>query len=157
MATDILFGEYTTRFPNAIAKLIQAGADDFEAKSLTVKRTEKRADLFLISRKAKRMILVEPQGYKDERLYYRMVATMLLYSLQHEYRGRMEAAVIFETESQWRAAESFFHHVTLRQQRSNSTLLIGPNKFAPRQLYTSKRKRACYPFLAAPFLIALES
>jgi hypothetical protein len=65
VATDNLFGDYGVKFPNALGKLIRAGADDFEARSLTIKQTEKRADLFLISRKAKRMILVEPQGYKD--------------------------------------------------------------------------------------------
>jgi len=105
MATDNLFGDYGTRFPNALGRLIEAGADDFEAKSLTIKRTEKRADLFLISRKAKRMILVEPQGYKDARLYHRMVATMVLYCLQHDYAGKMEASAIFLSESQARERE----------------------------------------------------
>ncbi len=122
MATDNLFGEYGTRFPNALGKLIEISADDFEAKSLTIKQTEKRADLFLISRKAQRMILVEPHGYKDPRLYHRMVATMTLYCLQHDYAGKMEAAVIFLTESQRRAAESIFH----RQFDGISSLQFSP-------------------------------
>ncbi len=133
MATDILFGEYATRFPNALAKLIHAGADEFEAKSLTIKRAEKRADLFLISHKAKRIILVEPQGYKDDRLYHRMVATMILYCLQHKHKGRMEASVIFENVSHWRAAESFFH-----QQFSGISSL----KFSPRVLVLRRTKVA---------------
>lgn len=114
LATGSLFGEYAARFLITVAKLIEAGADDFEAKGLTVQRTEKRVDLFLISREAKRMIWVAPQGYKNERLHYRMVTTMLLYSLQHECRGRMEAAAIVETESQWRAVESFFPSTVCR-------------------------------------------
>jgi hypothetical protein len=137
VATDNLFGDYGVKFPNALGKLIQAGMDDFEAKSLTIKRAEKRADLFLISRKAKRMILVEPQGYKDVRLYHRMVATMVLHSLQHEYRGRMEAAVIFETESQWRAAESFFH----QQFSGISTLKFSPRVLVLRRIKINELKK----------------
>jgi len=125
VATGNLFGDYGTRFPNALGKVIEAGVDDFEAKSLTIKRTEKRADLFLISRKAKRMILVEPQGYKDVRLYHRMVATMMLYCIQHDYVGKMEASAIFLSESQWRAAESLFH----RQFAGISTLQFSPRVF----------------------------
>ncbi len=131
MATDNLFGDYGVKFPNALGKLIQAGANDFKAKILTMKRIEKRSDLFLISRKAKRMILVEPQGYKDARLYHRMVATMVLYCLQHEHEGRMEASVIFEHVSHWRAAESFFH----QQFAGISTL-----KFLPRVLVLRRIK-----------------
>jgi len=43
LATDNIIYEYGVQFPKTLGKLIQAGADDFKAKSLTVKRTEKRA------------------------------------------------------------------------------------------------------------------
>lgn len=129
MATDNLFGEYGTRFPNTLGKLIDVNTDDFEAKSLTIKRAEKRADLFLISRKAKRMILVEPHGYKDPQLLHRMVATMMLFCLQNDYDGKMEAAVIFLTDSQRRSAESVFH----RQFSGISTL-----RFSPRVIVLSR-------------------
>lgn len=137
MATDNLFGDYGVKFPNALGKLIQAGADDFKAKILTMKRIEKRADLFLISRKARRMILVEPQGYKDARLYHRMVATMVLYCLQHEHEGRMEAAVIFENVSHWRAAESFFR----RQFAGISTLKFSPRVLVLRRIKIDELKK----------------
>jgi predicted transposase YdaD len=137
VATDNLFGDYGVKFPNALGKLIQAGADDFEAKSLTIKRAEKRADLFLISRKTKRIILVEPQGYKDGRLFHRMVATMMLFCLQHEYEGRMEASVIFENVSHWRAAESFFN----RQFAGISTLKFSPRVIILRRIKIDELKK----------------
>jgi hypothetical protein len=120
-----------------LGKLIQAGADDFKAKILTMKRIEKRADLFLISRKARRMILVEPQEYKDARLYHRMVATMVLYYLQHEHEGRMEAAVIFENVSHWPAAESFFR----RQFAGISTLKFSPRVLVLRRIKLDELKK----------------
>jgi hypothetical protein len=46
VATDKLFHEYTTYFPNAVAKLVDAEADDYEAKSLTFKEIEQRPTSF---------------------------------------------------------------------------------------------------------------
>lgn len=68
MGTDKLFGEYTTMFPNAMAKFIQVEADDYEAKSVTFKETEKRPDIFLIGRSGEHVALVETQGYPEENL-----------------------------------------------------------------------------------------
>ncbi|MFQ5632111.1 MAG: hypothetical protein ACE5I1_25360, partial [bacterium] len=47
MATDKVIYEYATYFPNAMAKFIDAENDDYQAKSITFKETEKRADIFL--------------------------------------------------------------------------------------------------------------
>lgn len=80
MGTDKLLGEYTAHFPNALAKLIQAAPDDYEAKSLTFKEIEKRADIFFIVRSGQHVGLVETQGYNDEELCYSMVQKPLFFA-----------------------------------------------------------------------------
>jgi len=121
VATDNLFHEYAVRFPRGVGKLLGIGNEKFVAKSLVLKRAEKRPDFFLINQTGKRVILVETQGYSDEWLYHRMLATMSLFCLQQRFRGRMEAAVIFLNEAQRRAAEKFH-----RQFRGISTLRFEP-------------------------------
>ncbi len=121
MATDNLFHEYALRFPRGVSRLLGAGNESFVAKSLVLKRAEKRPDLFLIRKNGKRVILVETQGYNDEWLYYRMLASLSLYCLQQGYTGKMEAAVIFLNEAQRRAAEKFH-----RRFQGLSTLLFEP-------------------------------
>lgn len=104
MATDKLIYEYTTHFPNAVAKFIHAEADDYEAKSITFKQTEKRADLFLIGRSGHNVILIEPHGYGREDFFYDMLQKILFYCTHNKYWGRMDAAAIFLEETHYRAA-----------------------------------------------------
>jgi len=130
VATDNLFHEYAVRFPRGVGKLLGTGEEKFIAKSLVLKRAEKRPDLFLINKSGKRVILIETQGYSDDWLYHRMIATMSLFCLQQRFRGRMEAAVIFLNESQLRAAEKFH-----RQFRGISSL-----HFAPRIIVLQRLK-----------------
>ena len=59
MATDNLMHEYATLFPSAVGALIGAGKEKFVAKSLVLKRAEKRSDFFLMSKNGKRVILIE--------------------------------------------------------------------------------------------------
>lgn len=108
MATDKLFHEYAVHFPRALAKVIHADEEEYVAKSLVLKETEKRADHFFVSQTSEHVILLENHGYDDEELYYRMIKTMVLFCTQFKFRGRMEAAVIFMEESNRRAAETFY-------------------------------------------------
>ncbi|MCI0693458.1 DUF2887 domain-containing protein [candidate division KSB1 bacterium] len=130
MATDKLFHEYATHFTNAFAKFIGVRAGDYVAKSITLKQTEKRSDLFLIDQSGAYMALVETQGYDDEYLYHRMVATKMLYCIQHKYTGDMDAAVIFLEESNYQAALSF------ERQFAHSSVL----KFSPKIIVFSRLK-----------------
>ena len=130
MATDKPFYEYAVRFPKPLAKLIQADADEYEAKSLTLKATEKRPDIFLIGQSGNHVILVETQGYDDAYLYHRMIATKMLYCIQFKYTGKMEAVAIFLDESHYRAAELF------HQQFDASASL----KFSPKTIVFSRIK-----------------
>lgn len=128
MATDKLIYEYATHFTKAFAKFIGVEAGDYEAKSITLKQTEKRADLFLISPSGTKVVLVETQGYDDAYLYHRMVAAKMLYCLQFKYTGEMDAAVIFLEESHYRAA------LLLDRQFTRSSAL----KFSPRIIVLSR-------------------
>ncbi|MGH7450544.1 MAG: DUF2887 domain-containing protein [bacterium] len=130
MATDKLFHEYATYFTNAFAKFIGVRAGEYVAKSITLKQTEKRSDLFLIDQSGAYMALVETQGYDDEYLYHRMVVTQMLYCIQHHYAGEMDAAVIFLDESNYQAALSFD-----RQFVSSATL-----KFSPKVIILGRLK-----------------
>jgi predicted transposase YdaD len=107
MATDKLIYEYAIHFTKAFAKFIGVEGGDYEAKSITLKQTEKRADLFLISPSGTNVVLVETQGYDDAYLYHRMVTAKMLYCLQFRYFGKMDAIAIFLEESHFRAAELF--------------------------------------------------
>lgn len=131
MATDKLFLEYSTYFPNALAKFVHAEADDYEAKSLTFKEIEKRADIFLIGRSGRHVILVETQGYDDAELYYSMVKKIMLFCTQNKYWGSIEATAIFLDESHYRAAAGPFE-----RQFGNSSLL----RFTPRVFVFSRIK-----------------
>jgi predicted transposase YdaD len=130
VATDKLFHEYTTYFPNAVAKLVDAEADDYEAKSLTFKEIEQRADIFLIGRSGQHVILVEMQGYDDAELLYGMVKKIMLYCTQYKYWGRIGAIAIFLDESHYRAAQLF------ERQFGGSPLL----KFSPKIFVFSRIK-----------------
>ncbi|MGH7595746.1 MAG: DUF2887 domain-containing protein [bacterium] len=130
MATDKLFYDYATHFTKAFAKFIGVAADEYQAKSLTLKETEKRPDLFLISQSGNNVVLVETQGYDDEYLYHRMVAAKMLYCLQFKYTGKMDAIAIFLDESQYSAAERF------HQQFDGSSAL----KFSPKSIILSRIK-----------------
>ncbi len=129
MGTDKLLGEYAAHFPNALAKFIQAAADDYEAKSLTFKEIEKRADIFFIGRSGQHVVLVETQGYDDKKLFYSMVQKLLLYCTQNEYHGNIDAVAIFLEESHYRSAAEFF-------EQQFGTLL----KFSPRIFVFSRIK-----------------
>lgn len=130
MATDKLIHEYTTHFPNALAKFVHAEADDYEAKSLTFKEIEKRADIFLIGRSGRHVVLVETQGYDDDELYYSMVKKIMLYCTQNKYWGSMEATAIFLDESHYRAVGLF------ERQFGQSSLL----RFTPKVFVFSRIK-----------------
>ncbi|MCI0693712.1 DUF2887 domain-containing protein [candidate division KSB1 bacterium] len=130
MATDKLFHEYATYFPNAVARFVDAEADDYEAKSLTFKEIEQRADIFLIGRSGQHVVLVEMQGYDDAELLYRMVKKIMLYCTQYKYWGSIGATVIFLDESHYRAAQLF------ERQFSGSSLL----KFSPKIFILSRIK-----------------
>ncbi|MCI0696415.1 DUF2887 domain-containing protein [candidate division KSB1 bacterium] len=130
MATDKLFLEYSAYFPNALAKFVHAEADDYEAKSLTFKEIEKRADIFLIGRSGRHVVLVETQGYDDAELYYSMVKKIMLFCTQNKYWGSMEATAIFLDESHYRAAGLF------ERQFGQSSLL----RFTPKVLVFSRIK-----------------
>lgn len=127
MGTDKLLGEYTAHFPNAVAKFVQAAPDDYEAKSLTFKEIEKRADIFLLGRSGEHVVLVETQGYNDEELCYSMVQKLLFYCTQNQYRGGIDAVAIFLDEAHYRAAVEPF-------ERQFGTLL----KFAPKVFVLSR-------------------
>jgi predicted transposase YdaD len=101
MATDKLFLEYATHFTSAFAGLIGVEAGAYEVKSITLKATENRTDIFLVSQSGANVVLVETQGYDDEYLYHRMVAAKMLFCVQHKYTGDMDAAVIFLEESNY--------------------------------------------------------
>ena len=136
MATDNLRHEYATLFPSAITALIGAGTEKFVAKSLVLKRAEKRSDFFLMSKSGKRVILIEVQGYLDEWLRHRMLATMALFCLQHRFRGQMEAAIIFLTEAQRKASENFH-----RQFRGISRLRFAPRVIVLQRLQVQALQR----------------
>jgi hypothetical protein len=124
VASDKLIYEYTTHFPNALAKFVHAEADDYEAKSVTFKEIEKRADIFLIGRSGQHVILVEPQGYEKEDLYYHMVKKIMLFCTHYKYWGRIDATAIFLEESHYRAAGLFE-----RQFGQSSLLRFKPKVF----------------------------
>lgn len=130
MGTDKLFGEYTTMFPNAMAKFIQVEADDYEAKSVTFKETEKRPDIFLIGRSGEHVALVETQGYPEENLLYDMVKKIMFFCTQYRYRGSVEAAAVFLDESHYRAAAVF-------ERQFERTALL---KFSPKVFVFSRVK-----------------
>jgi len=130
MATDKPFYEYAVRFPKSLAKLIKVETDEYEAKSLTLKATEKRPDIFLIGHSGNHVILVETQGYDDAYLYHRMIAAKMLYCIQFKYTGKMEAVAIFLDESHYHAAELF------HQQFDASSSL----KFSPKTIVFSRIK-----------------
>jgi predicted transposase YdaD len=131
MATDKLFYEYAIRFPNALAKLIGAEPGEYEARSITLKQTEKRADVFLISRSGTYVALVETQGYDDPFLYHRMLAALTLFCLQNGYKSEIGAAVIFLEDSHYRAATAFF-----KRQFAGTGVL----KFSPKTIVLSRLK-----------------
>lgn len=131
MPTDKLLLDYSTHFPNAMAKLIHAERDDYEAKSITFKAIEKQADIFLIGRSGQRVALIETQGYKKDWLYYDMLMKVTLFCVQNDYRGSIEAAAIFLEEAHARAAQQFFE-----QQFGNSSLL----RFTPKIFIFSRIK-----------------
>jgi len=131
MATDRLFYEYAVRFPNVVAKLIGAEPGEYEARSVTLKQAERRADFFLINRTRASVVLVETQGYDDPFLYHRMLATIALFCLQNDYKGRVDVAVIFLDESHHRAAIKIF-----KKQFSRS----GALKFSPKTIVLSRMK-----------------
>ena len=131
MGTDKLLSEYTAYFPNALAKFIHAATDDYEAKSLTFKEIEKRADIFLIGRSGEHVVLVETQGYNDDELFYSMVKKIMLYCTQNKYRGSMDAVAIFLEESHARAAAAPF------EEQFGRTAVL---KFAPRVFVFSRIK-----------------
>lgn len=133
MPTDKLILEYSTYFPNATAKVVDAQPDDYEAKSITFKAIEKQADIFLIGRSGKHVVLIEPQGYKKEKLHYDMLLKVTLFCVQFNYRGSLEAAAIFWEESHARAAEQYFE-----EQFGNSSLL----RFKPKMLILSRIKES---------------
>ena len=130
MATDKLIHEYATNFPNPFAKFVHAEADDYEAKSVTFKETEKRSDIFLIGRSGQHVVLVETQGYADEELYYHMIKKIMFYCTQHKYWGNMDATAIFLDESHYRAAGRF------ERQFGHSLLL----RFTPKVFVFSRIK-----------------
>lgn len=129
MATDKLFYEFAVRFPNALAKLIGAEPGEYEARSITLKQTEKRADFFLFSRTDTYVVLVETQGYDDPFLYHRMLAAIALFCIQNEYKGEVDVAVIFLDESHERTAMKNF-----KQQFARSGVL----KFSPKTIVLSR-------------------
>lgn len=129
MGTDKLLGEYTAHFPNAVAKFIDAAPDDYEAKSLTFKEIEKRADVFLIGRSGEHVVLVETQGYNDEELLYSMLQKLLFFCTQNKYRGSIDAVAIFLDEAHYRAAVEPF-------ERQFGVLL----KFTPKVFVFSRIK-----------------
>ncbi len=118
MATDKLFLDYSTHSPDAMARLVRAEADDYEAKSITFKAIEKQTDIFLIGRSGQRVVLIETQGYKKEKMYCDMLLKVVLYCFQNEYRGSIEVAAIFLEEAHAHAAQQFFE-----QQFGGSSLL----------------------------------
>ncbi len=130
MATDKLVHEYAIHFTRTFAQFIGAPAGDYEAKSITLKQAEKRADLFLIGQSGTPVVLVETQGYDDAYLYHRMVATEMLYCIQNKYVGDMDAAVIFLEESNYQAA------LFLDRQFVRSAAL----KFSPKIIVFSRLK-----------------
>ena len=130
MGTDKLFGEYMTMFPNAMAKFVQAEADDYEAKSVTFKETEKRSDIFLIGRSGEHVVLVETQGYPEENLYYDMVKKIMFFCTQYKYRGSIEATAVFLDEAHHRAAAVF-------ERQFERTALL---KFSPKVFVFSRIK-----------------
>jgi predicted transposase YdaD len=125
VATDKLIYEYTTRFPNVVAKFVQAETDDYEAKSLTFKEIEKRADIFLIGRSGQHVVLLETQGYEDEELLYSMIKKIMLYCTHNKYWGSMDAVAIFLEEAHFRAANERFE----RQFGQSSLLRFTPKVF----------------------------
>jgi len=129
VGTDKLLGEYSAHFPNPLAQFIQAAIDDYEAKSLTFKEIEKRADIFLIGRSGRNVVLVETQGYDDKNLFYGMAQKLLLFCTQFDYRGSIDAVAIFLEESHYRAAAESF------EQQFGSLL-----KFTPRVFVFSRIK-----------------
>jgi len=129
VGTDKLLSEYTAYFPNTLAKFIHAATDDYEAKSLTFKEIEKRADIFLLGRSGEHVVLVETQGYDDKKLFYSMAQKLLLYCTQNDYHGNIDAVAIFLEESHYRAAAESF------EQQFGSLL-----KFAPRVFVFSRMK-----------------
>jgi len=124
VATDKLIADYSTHFPNALAKFVHAAADDYEAKSVTFKEIERQADLFLIGRSGRHVILVETQGYEKEDLYYHMVKKVMLFCTHYKYWSNMDATVIFLEESHYRAAGLFE-----RQFGQSSLLRFTPKVF----------------------------
>jgi len=131
MATDILFNKYARHFTKTFAQFIGLAAGEYEVKSLTLKETEKRTDIFLIGQAG--VVLVETQGYDDEYLYHRMVATMALYCIQNKYAGAMDAAVIFLDESHYRAALLF--------ERQYSALKFSPKVIVLRRFKSEDLSR----------------
>ena len=130
MATDKLIADYSTHFPNALAKFVHAAADDYEAKSVTFKEIERQADLFLIGRSGRHVMLVETQGYEKDDLYYHMVKKIMLFCTHYKYWGSMDATAIFLEESHYRAAGLF------ERQFGQSSLL----RFTPKVFVFSRIK-----------------
>jgi len=124
VATDKLIADYSTHFPNALAKFVHAEADDYEAKSVTFKEIERQADIFLIGRSGRHVILVETQGYEKDDLYYHMVKKIMLFCTHYKYWGSMDATAIFLEESHYRAAGLFE-----RQFGQSSLLRFTPKVF----------------------------
>jgi predicted transposase YdaD len=129
VGSDKLLGEYSVHFPNPLALFIQAAIDDYEAKSLTFKEIEKRADIFLIGRSGRNVVLVETQGYDDKKLFYSMAQKLLLFCTQFDCHGNIDAVAIFLDESHYRVAAEFF-------EQQFGTLL----KFSPRVFVFSRTK-----------------
>jgi len=130
VATDKLLADYSTHFPNALAKFVHAAADDYEAKSVTFKEIERQADLFLIGRSGQHVMLVETQGYEKNDLYYHMVKKLMLFCTHFKYWGNMDATAIFLEESHYRAAGLF------EKQFGQSSLL----RFTPKVFVFSRIK-----------------
>jgi len=130
VATDKLIADYSTHFSNALAKFVHAAADDYEAKSVTFKEIERQADLFLIGRSGRHVMLVETQGYEKDDLYYHMVKKIMLFCTHYKYWGSMDATAIFLEESHYRAAGLF------ERQFGQSSLL----RFTPKVFVFSRIK-----------------
>jgi hypothetical protein len=78
----------------------------------------------LIGRSGQRVILVEPQGYEKDDLYYHMVKKLMLFCTHYKYWGSIDATAIFLEESHYRAAGLFE-----RQFGQSSLLRFNPKVF----------------------------
>jgi len=113
-----------------LVKFVHAEADDYEAKSVTFKEIERQADIFLIGRSGRHVMLVETQGYEKEDLYYDMVQKVMFYCRHYKYWGSIDATAIFLEESHYRAAGLF------ERQFGQSSLL----RFTPKVFVFSRIK-----------------